>query len=163
MKKRVIGIVGAVLISVCASAAHAQDAKTYAGSECVVLGTLSPAYLYSGIGNPSAAAAMRVECPAIHDDLPMAIQNGWVRVKDLHGTLNVVCRLYSVYGNAGGGYSGWASPPQASAGAANVWQTLFFGFLASNVQTHYFYSCTIPPETALGRSYILNYNVTETP
>lgn len=152
-----------VLFLLCASVTtFADDGKVYPGSMGVRWSSYDPVPTLnaSAIGNPSSTKSLRVDLPVIHDCIGNNIEQGWVKVIDMHYGQNIRCSLNSVYRN-GSSFYGWWGPNKYSSGSSQNPKTLTHGGLGSNTQAHYYYSCSIPPTYNGNRSYIISYYVEE--
>lgn len=145
-----------------APAAQAQlDAKNYPGASCVKWNAAqpTPSLNWSRIWNPSAAAAMSVDCVAVKDGGNVAA--GWVRVIDQHPAQGVSCRLASTFSASEAGVIANLSAVATSIGNNPNVQQLNFGALGGFPVGHLYYSCSVPPTFGGNRSWIATYQVRE--
>jgi hypothetical protein len=145
-----------------ASRAQAGDAKLYPGSMCVRWsGTTTPSYNVSAIGNPSSSSWLYVDCPVIKDAINGRPESATVQTVDMHYSADVSCNLLSGlrWFNR---YAAWSSGARQTRGTDSFGARLSFGPVSANADSHYFFSCRIPPQYSGGTSYITSYRVDET-
>ncbi len=150
------------ILSLVATTTFAEDGKVYPGSMGVRWNSSDPfpALNASAIHNPSSAQWLRLDLPAVHDQIGKTIKSGWVKVIDRHYSLDVRCSLNAVV-RSGSSFTGWWGPFQFSAGSGTATQTLNIPALGSNSQAHYYFSCHIPPTYSGNQSGIVSYYVEE--
>jgi hypothetical protein len=166
---RVLTLTALVLAALSAASASAVDTKNYPGAMCLPTYGSGGTYVNwwaAGISNDNSAHALDITCPVIKDVMAQGLSGGTVRVWDTHYTQNIECRLYS-YRFETGGHVGSFTPLVSSAGS-NTNQTLTvlsFGApvpsSATNANSHYFYTCKIPPMYQGLASYVSSYSVIE--
>ncbi|MEM9487981.1 MAG: hypothetical protein AAGC55_02490 [Myxococcota bacterium] len=160
MIKKTIGILGALTILSGLAVGVAQaDIKTYPGSMCVVYSGSGDVYNFSAIGNNSTTTPLKVDCTAVRDT-HNSVKSGWIKVQDRHSSQAVECSMASIY-VSGSGFYGWTSSIRASGGNSANWQTLSFGSLGANTTSHLYYSCSIPPRTSSGTSFVGTFQIDE--
>jgi hypothetical protein len=171
-RKIITGVLAAaVMATIVASPAQAEDGKLYPGSMCVrfagstaVLPTLDSSRLF----NP-ATTVLSLDCPVVHDSINESIQDGYVDVIDQNfagnasgdGNVQVCANLVSVSQAFSSTLTVRSAGRKCTIGANSVSQRLTFGGISANSNAHYFYSVTIPPTFNGARSSIISYKVDE--
>ena len=142
--------------------ASAEDPKIYPGSNCVQFAGPATKFLFfSLIGNSSTTSLIRLDCIGINDLPTKGIKKGSVSVIDKNPTQAVECQMVSIHINDAGDVVAETSPIMASAGNSPALQVLSFDGLTGNPAAHYFFGCSIPPQTASGSSAIVSYRLSE--
>lgn len=128
------------------NAAFAQDAKIFAGAECVRSNSTSAAnYNYYAIRN-TGTSSQTVLCPIVRDDTTGSLAAASVWVKDVTSSGSVSCTLWSCDPS---GTSCGTSGTLSSSGSSSTAQELVLTGLPSGVSYgSYVLYCSLPAKTS---------------
>jgi hypothetical protein len=175
MKAKVLNLAGGAALALIAgvvtainpSPAHAVDTKNYPGALCVRTHGSGGTYVNwwaGGISNDNDNSALDITCPVIKDVITQGISGGKVRVWDTHYNQDISCSLFSYRFETGGHVGSWTTATSKNSNNTQTLQELVFGAPVPNTtnsNSHYFYSCRIPPRYQGLASFVSSYSVIE--
>lgn len=162
-------LVAGFITAINLSPAYAFDTKNYPGAMCVRTYGSGGTYVNwwaGGISNDDDNYSLHITCPVIKDVMAQGISSGSIRVWDTHYRESIDCNLSSYRFETNGHVGSW-TPTVSSSDSSNqqTLQVLSFGAPAPNntsSNSHYFYTCKIPPRYQGLASFISSYSVIET-
>jgi hypothetical protein len=156
-----LGVIAVFMAILSMSQAFAADEKIYPGEMCIRAWGGIP-YLDAASLFNAGTDMMHVDCPLVRDNTTGGFSSGYVKIVDLNPGTDVKCSLQIAY-RGGDGVMYWYAVQATGQQYAVSFgpQNLSVGGFSFTSQTHYFYSCNIPPVSSYGRSGIVSYHLNE--